>query len=179
MNKTAVQKGLVPAGASTNIKIAILGSMPSTASIAAGQYYAHPRNAFWRIAAQIFDFDPRLSYGLRCKALAKNNVGLWDVVASCKRKNSADSAIEKDDLVLNDIAAWLEGQPVCAIGLNGKVAGKHFLQHCGKAMANKIKEGSIKVLELPSTSPAYAAMGFAQKLEKWKALPEAARLSCR
>ena len=46
-------KRAFPAIVSASSTMLILGSMPSEASLAAQQYYAHPRNAFWRILAEL------------------------------------------------------------------------------------------------------------------------------
>ena len=47
----------------------ILGTMPGAASLAARQYYAHPRNAFWSILGELIGFDPRIDYLERTRKL--------------------------------------------------------------------------------------------------------------
>ncbi len=42
-----------PPIAGPDARILILGSLPSQRSIAAGEYYAHPQNAFWRIMQEL------------------------------------------------------------------------------------------------------------------------------
>jgi double-stranded uracil-DNA glycosylase len=57
-------------------KLLILGSMPGELSLKAGQYYAHPRNAFWRIMGELFGAGPSLPYQERVTILQSVGVAL-------------------------------------------------------------------------------------------------------
>ena len=86
----------------------ILGSMPSVKSLEHQQYYAHPRNAFWPIMANLLSFDATLPYEQRCDLLKQHNIAVWDVLKACQRKGSLDQSINNDSLVLNDFNTLLK-----------------------------------------------------------------------
>src|SRR3546814_7990995 len=70
------------------------GSLPGAKSLSRGQYYAHPRNQFWRLIGAVIETDlVFLSYEARLETLLAARVGLWDVVASARRQGSLDAAI--------------------------------------------------------------------------------------
>jgi len=144
-------------------RLVVLGSFPGAASLAAGQYYAHPRNQFWPLLSALWGTDLRaLPYPARLDAMKDRGVGLWDVYAHCRREGSLDSAIE--DAVLNDLA----GLKTLAPGLT---AVAHNGGESARAMRHTAALG-IEVVRLPSTSPANASWRFERKLEAWRAVFE-------
>ena len=143
--------------------ILILGSMPSVKSLEDTQYYAHPRNAFWRIQAALFDEEFTLDYETRLLRLKRHGIALWDSVASCVRPGSLDTAITQ--ALPNDIPSLLHENPsIGHIFFNGRASQQVFLRH-HKALAQR-----IPTTPLPSTSPAAAALTFEQKLGAWRAI---------
>jgi len=141
----------------------VLGSLPGEASLAAGRYYAHPRNMFWHLigAAIGADLVP-LDYEARLAALLASGVGLWDTVRSGRRQGSLDSALrEVED---NDIAAVIGQAPrLSAIAFNGATSARIGRRVLGP-------DTGLDLLDLPSSSPAHAAMPLAEKTRRWLAL---------
>ena len=146
-------------------KVLILGSMPGIASLTEHQYYAHPRNSFWPIMAQLLDIEWSPVYSQRVSQLRQYPLILWDVLRACDRKGSLDSAILTEGRVANDIAGLLSSHPtIRCIVFNGGAADKMFKQQ----VASTVDEiHRFDLLRMPSTSPAHASQNFEQKLDQW------------
>jgi TDG/mug DNA glycosylase family protein len=146
-------------------RVLILGSMPGVRSLEAGQYYAHPQNAFWRVMGTILGFDAQAPYEDRVEALKTSGIALWDVLHSCVRPGSLDSAIEHGSRVPNDFAGFFQRHPaVEQVCFNGAEAERSFRLHVLVGLGIE----SLRYVRLPSTSPAYT-MSFADKLMAWRA----------
>jgi hypoxanthine-DNA glycosylase len=142
-------------------RILVLGSFPGAASLAAQQYYAHPRNALWPILSALTG-EPLadLAYAERLPRLLAHGVGLWDVLGACERRGSLDSAIRKP--AANDFARLRELCPLLeTVGFNGQASGK---------FAPQFAAAGYRTVVLPSTSPAHAFLSFEQKLAHWRLL---------
>ncbi len=144
-------------------EVLILGSFPSAASLAARQYYAHPRNQFWKILGAIigqplFEMD----YAAKQAAVQAAGIAIWDVYASCERIGSLDAAIRNG--VPNDFAALknsvLAGRhDLPRVFFNGRTAGRFAPHLAALGFSTQI---------LPSTSPAHAGLSYADKLVAWR-----------
>lgn len=144
----------------------ILGSMPGEASLAAQQYYALPRNAFWGIMGELYGAPYELPYSQRVAILLDAGVAVWDVLAACERQGSLDSAIVADTLVANDFAAFLQRYPnIRRILFNGKSVRDLFRRH---VLSAQVLRDKLEYVVLPSTSPANARLSFAEKLQQWR-----------
>jgi hypoxanthine-DNA glycosylase len=139
----------------------ILGNMPSVISLAQQQYYANPRNGFWRITGDIYEFAADAPYDDRVSALLSRGVAVWDVLRSCRRVGSLDSAVEPDSMVPNDFTRLFdEHRDITRVFFNGAAAEKNFNRLVRVAP-------DLQYRRLPSTSPAQT-MRYADKLAAWK-----------
>jgi hypoxanthine-DNA glycosylase len=159
-SRRARLQGLAPVVA-PHTRVLVLGSFPSEASLAAGQYYAHPRNQFWTILSALWGVDLRvLPYGRRLDEVRRRGLGIWDVYASCRREGSLDSAIEGAQP--NDLAALVQRLPsLRAIAHNGGESARTM------ALTRTLVP---EVVRLPSTSPANASWSLQRKVDAWRAL---------
>jgi hypoxanthine-DNA glycosylase len=139
--------------------------MPGVRSLTANQYYAHPRNAFWRVMAEIFDFDVALPYERRLESLKTSGIALWDVLYACIRSGSLDSSIRKGSRVPNDFQSFFSQHPdIKLVCFNGAEAEKSYNNYVLPALAIN----GLKYVRLPSTSPAHAALSFEKKVALWR-----------
>ncbi|AGB01586.1 DNA-deoxyinosine glycosylase [Methanoregula formicica] len=152
--------GLLPVS-SPNPRVLILGSFPSVLSLERQEYYGNPKNQFWAVMELLFSVPSSLPYPERIALLTTCGIALWDVVASCERPGSADSRIRK--LVPNNIAGFVQKHPsILMVALNGSTAGRLYHRWC--------EVPNLPCVALPSTSPAYAAMPFPEKVLAWEVL---------
>ncbi|MET0698291.1 MAG: DNA-deoxyinosine glycosylase [Mycobacterium sp.] len=160
MTRSPLLTGLPPiVGGSP--RLLILGNMPSVLSLGVQQYYGNPRNAFWRIVGELFGFSADGSYDERVAALAAHSVAVWDVLRSCRRVGSLDSAVERDSMVANDFAALFAVYPsIERVFFNGAAAEANYRKLVAVA-------APVTYCRLPSTSPAHT-MAFAAKLAAWR-----------
>ena len=117
-------------------------------------------------------FDTHFDYG--------NMDGVWvleylgsrsdyrrqDVLAAAVRPGSLDARIDVASAQCNDFHALLADCPsLRCIGFNGKTAARLFRQdaHAMQAAADH----DIELADLPSTSPAHAAMHYDDKCRRW------------
>lgn len=139
-----------------NSKILILGSFPSVKSRESQFFYHHPQNRFWKVLAKTFNEDVPKSMEDKKAFLIRNNVAVWDVIASCEIEGSSDSSIK--NVVPNDIDVILKKSDINQIFCNG---GKAYDLY--KKYLNKLGDA----LKLPSTSPANARFGLDRLVDEW------------
>ena len=141
-------------------RVLILGSLPGAASLAAGRYYAHPQNQFWRLVGGAIGVDlVACDYHDRLSALLAGGLGLWDVVATARRTGSLDAALR--NVEPHDLAALVAALPrLRLVAFNGKTAA---------AIGARALPPGVPHLVLPSSSPAHT-LPFTAKAAAWAAV---------
>ena len=143
----------------------VLGTLPGEESLRRVEYYAHPRNLFWPIIFGVFGENPAPIYGDRLAFVRARRIALWDVCAMAERRASLDSEIKRE--VPNTLHELLDANPsIATVAFNGGTARRLYDRYF-------TRRADLVYLHLPSTSPAHASLGFAEKLARWQALRDA------
>lgn len=142
-----------------NSKILILGSFPSIKSREENFYYQHSKNRFWKIFELLFDCKLQTIHDQKL-FLKTHHIALWDIIASCKIKNSDDKTISYAKA--NDINAILNKAKIEKIFVLGKIASKYFVKFYP----------DVKFFELPSSSPANMSYSLEDLVQKYSIIKE-------
>jgi len=157
--------------ASGEPRVLILGSMPGEASLKKQEYYGHLRNAFWPIMAELFGADSHFSYPQKKAILIDNGIAVWDVLKSCQRNGSLDSNISIASIKINDFSSFFEQfRSIRRVFFNGGMALTVYKRYIFEALQGKYDY--LEYYQLPSTSPAYATLNFAEKLDAWRPIKQ-------
>ena len=136
--------------------ILILGSFPSVDSRKEGFFYAHPQNRFWRLLADLYEEPLPRTIDEKKTLILRHHLALYDVIESCSVLGSSDASIK--EAVPADLSK-IEA-PIRKIVLNGKKAASLFERY-------EQVSSDMKVVVLPSTSPANAGYSLARLEEEW------------
>jgi hypoxanthine-DNA glycosylase len=163
---TGAAQGFPPI-ARADARVLILGSLPGEASLRVREYYAHPRNAFWKIMHEIVGATG--DYAARCRSLQHRRIAVWDVLSSSVRRGSLDADIDISSAEPNGFERFLAGHPhIRLVCFNGRKAQQMFERWVRPA----VSEYRLEFALLPSTSPAHASLTLAEKLDIWRGIIE-------
>ena len=149
----------IPPVDNSESEILILGSFPSVKSREVGFFYGHKQNRFWKVMAEVFSDNVPQTIDEKKTFLLKNNIALWDVIASCDIEGSSDSSIK--NVTLNDLSVILDNSGISKIFTNGKKANILYEKYT-------YPKTGIKSVCLPSTSPANASWNLEKLTAEWR-----------
>jgi hypoxanthine-DNA glycosylase len=145
-----------PPAAAYDAHTLILGSIPGDASLRAGEYYANPRNHFWKILGALVGAGPELPYPSRLERLTGAGFALWDVLRSCERQGSLDSSIISSTITPNDFATFLAAPPGRATDLLQRYGSGNGLPPLrDPGIADLAVQPSPDALDKPGQCPFY------------------------
>lgn len=142
-----------------NSLVLLLGTFPSPKSREYGFFYGHPQNRFWRVLAAVFDSPPLATIEEKKAFLLREQIALWDVIASCEIVGASDASIK--NAKPTDLSRIHNTANIGAVYTTGTTASKLYHRFFDK---NNIM--------LPSTSPANASMNLSKLIESYMQIRE-------
>ena len=153
-------------------RVLILGTMPSPASRAAGFFYMHPQNRFWKVVPEVFEEtlklannaeDKEAAIAERREFLLLHKIALWDVLSSCDIQGAADSSIK--NAKPNDFTELFEKAKICHVFCTGKTSFNLWKKFCASQYEERY---GLSCECLPSTSPANAAWSLEHLVAEYR-----------
>jgi TDG/mug DNA glycosylase family protein len=158
----------VPDVLAPDLEVVFCGINPGRVSAEAGAHFANPRNDFWRLLHEA-GFTPRLYDPSEQFELLELGIG---VTNAAYRTTKGSSDLRRDDFAgsrerLERIALELRPR---AIAFVGKEAFRGTFRERPELGPQNRTIGDVALFVLPSTSPANAAVSYAERLRSFKAL---------
>lgn len=146
-------------------RVLILGSMPGVESLRLQEYYANPRNQFWKIIYALFDLEPCEAYEERVSFIKSKGIALWDVIENCYREGSLDANIREEKT--NKLSSLFKAYPsIRVVIFNGGKAFETYKKLIGfSAIPN------LTFQKLSSSSPANTKK-YGEKLREWSVIKD-------
>jgi TDG/mug DNA glycosylase family protein len=150
------------------VRAVVLGSFPSTVSLACHEYYASSGNRFWALMSELCNFSRDARYVARARAVSRKGIAVWDVLAACKREGAADAGIVRGSERPNDFREFFARHPgIDTICFNGKKAAECYNRFVVPGLEKSAV--GIRRVTLRSTSPANNAFGLDFLRVEWGA----------
>ena len=130
-------------------RVLLLGTFPSPKSREQGFFYGHPQNRFWKVLAGVLDAPEPQTIPEKKALLLEHKIALWDVCQSCQIEGASDASIRNPKP--NDLGSILDNAPIQRIFCTGAKAAQLYRKLIEPQLG-------ISCVQLPSTSPANAAM---------------------
>lgn len=148
-----------PPVSDSETEILILGTLPGDRSLQSGEYFAHPRNRFWKIISAITNNPLPESYPEKINLLHRTKIGVWNVLHKARRKGSLDTAIQNE--VPNDLTTFIATHKnLKVIAFDGRKAEALFDKHFSRGK-------DLTFISLPGCSPANARFNLEALCERW------------
>ncbi len=162
----------VPDILAPGLRILFCGINPGRRSAAAGAHFANPRNDFWRLLHDS-GLTPRLLEPAEQHTLPELGYGLTN---AAYRTTKGSSELRRADFAgaaerLERIARELEPRIVAFVG---KAAYEGAFREKPALGLQERTLGGTRLFVLPSTSPANAAVPYAERLRWFRALADLA-----